>query len=463
MDTQSQIRTNTSLSSLKRTVQQFLAQHPDLQSIDLMLHDLSGTPRGKRLDISQLLKVAEEGVCLPASIFALDICGETVEETGLGFEQGDGDRICQLLPHSLSLIPWQEPGCAQGLMTMVERDGQTPFFADPRQVLSQLLQRQADLGIQWCVALELEFYLTDRESDENGLPQPPIAPQSQQRMSQTQVYSLDDLDDYKAFLDDVIAACQIQQVPAENMVAEYAPGQFEVNLHHQTDVLLACDQALLLKRIIKSVARQHGFGATFMAKPYSDYAGNGCHVHISALDAEGQNLFASEPLLLKQAIAGLLAHLPDTMAILAPNANSYRRFQPDMFVPMKPCWGWDNRTVAVRIPAGSEENTRIEHRVAGADANPYLLCAALLASIESGIRQDLMPPDPVSGNAAELPGELLPNTWSQALQLFSESELLSQALGKDFCQVYAATKLAEMQRFDAQVSPLEYQWYQQLV
>lgn len=450
----------TSASHREQLVQEFLRDNPQVQSVDLILHDLNGSVRGKRIEVSQLIKAATDGICLPASVFALDICGETVEDTGLGLSQGDGDRLCLLLPDSLSVIPWQDYHCAQGLMTMVEKDGVTPFFADPRQVLARVLEQISDQPFQYCVALELEFYLMDVERDENGQPQPPIAPFSQQRMSQTQVYSLDELDEYRLFLDDILLACREQNIPAENIIAEYAPGQFEVNLHYQHDILLACDQALLLKRLIKSVARKHGFGATFMAKPYSDYAGNGCHVHLSMFDEQGQNVFANDPLRLRHALAGLLKCMPETMAILAPNANSYRRFQPDMFVPMNACWGWDNRTVALRIPASDKANTRIEHRVAGADVNPYLICAVMLASIAEGVCQKWLPSEPVRGNASTNQGELLPSHWSEALALFNQGEMMNRYLGSSFCRVYQRVKHSEMKRFESHVSPLEFQWYQ---
>ncbi|CAG8999294.1 MAG: Gamma-glutamylputrescine synthetase PuuA [Candidatus Celerinatantimonas neptuna] len=460
---QLQDQSEASVSYREQLVKQFLLDNPQVQSIDLILHDLNGAVRGKRVEVNQLMKVAKDGICLPASVFALDICGETVEETGLGFSQGDGDRICQILPSSLCLVPWQGCHCAQGLLTMVEKDGVTPFFADPRQVLFRVLGQLSDQPFHYCVALELEFYLVDIEADETGHPRPPIAPFSQKRMTQTQVYSLDELDEYRPFLDDVLQACREQQIPAENMIAEYAPGQFEVNLHYQHDVLLACDQALLLKRVIKSVARKHGYGATFMAKPYSEYAGSGCHVHVSLLDDNGQNVFVNEPARLQHALAGLLKCMPEMMAIIAPNANSYRRFRPDMFVPLRACWGWDNRTVALRIPASNKANTRIEHRVGGADVNPYLICAAILASMSEGLTQKWLPAEPVSGDASLCQDELLPLNWRDALMSFSQSQISRKYFGSSFCQVYQSVKQSEMQRFESHVSPLEFQWYQQIV
>ncbi|WP_221075654.1 glutamine synthetase family protein [Agarivorans aestuarii] len=445
--------------SMLQQVDDFLAAHPQLESVDLMLSDMNGVIRGKRIEAASLAKIAQEGMCLPASVFALDICGDTVEQTGLGFEQGDGDRICHLLPNSLSMIPWKK-NAAQALLTMHEVDG-SAFFADPRQLLSKVLQGLHQQNLFPCVAIEWEFYLLDARS-ENRQPQAPLLPKSQQRMQQTQVYSLDELDEFDEFIRDIQDYCHTQNIPSDNVIAEYAPGQFEVTLQHQHDPLLACDQAILLKRAIKAVAKQHGYLATFMAKPYAEHSGNGCHVHISMLDKQGHNLFSTEQSLLEYALAGLLDTMPQAIALLAPNANSYRRFQPDMFVPLQANWGWDNRTVALRIPSGSTENTRIEHRVAGADCNPYIVMSALLVGISYGIEQQRDCPKAVSGDASKVPAPALPCSWQQALAEFEHSTLWS-LLGADFSHVYHANKLNEWQRFEAQVTPLEQQWYQQMV
>jgi glutamine synthetase len=180
------------------------------------------------------------------------------------------------------------------------------------------------------------------------------------------------------------------------------------------------------------------------------------------LDQHGKNRFSNDQQLLEFALAGLLDTMPQAIALLAPNANSYRRFQPDMFVPLQANWGWDNRTVALRIPSGSKANRRIEHRVSGADCNPYIVMAALFAGIEYGISQQLVCPPPIAGDASKVPAPALPSSWEQALETFSQSTLWS-LLGDDFSHVYYANKLNELQRFEAQVTPLEQQWYQQMV
>jgi glutamine synthetase len=445
--------------------EEFLARHPHIDSIDLLISDLNGVMRGKRIPRGKLAQVCQSGVNLPASVFALDINGHTIEATGLGLAIGDSDRVCRPLAGSLMPSPWLRGGRqAQLLMTMVEPD-ETPFFADPRQVLTRQLKRLRERGLTPVAAVEMEFYLLDRERTPQGLIQPPCSPRSGERATQSQLYSIGELDEYADFLDDVQRAAGQQGLPLDTTLKECAPGQFEITLSHCNDVLKACDSAVLLKRLIKGVALNHGFEATFMAKPYGLEAGNGTHVHLSLLDDSGRNVFAAEsgdPLgseTLHRAIAGLLELMPASMAICAPNLNSFRRFQPGLYVPMTPTWGFDNRSVALRIPSGDNAARRIEHRVAGADVNPYLLLAVLLAGIEHGIEKRLAPPAPVQGNAYEQFEPTLTNSWHEALGLLEASEPLKAALGEAFLHVFLANRRAERDLAMQTVSRLEYGWY----
>lgn len=443
----------------------FLEQHPDIDSVDLLISDLNGVMRGKRLPGSNLAKAYEQGIHLPASVFALDINGNTIEETGLGLSSGDGDRVCHPIPGTLAPSPWLREGRqAQLLMTMSELDG-SPFFADPRQVLSRVLARFQHAGLTPVVAVEMEFYLVDRARDALGMVQPPLSPGSGERATQSQLYSISELDEYADFLEAIQHAADIQGLPLDTALKECAPGQFEINLVHCANALTACDSAVLLKRMIKGVALRHGFEATFMAKPYGQEAGNGTHVHISLLDPAGDNVFAApdgEALgtpRLRHAVAGLLATMPASMAICAPNLNSYRRFQPGLYVPMTPTWGYDNRSVALRVPAGPNTARRIEHRVAGADANPYLLVATLLAGIEHGLDHRLEPPPPITGNAYAQVSPSLTNSWQRALDLLEGSAVLDAALGHDFLAVFLANRRAERDAAMQVVNKLEYDWY----
>ena len=441
----------------------FLKRFSDLKGIDLLIADLNGVLRGKRIQSSALAKVFQEGIYLPASVFAGNITGATVEETGLGMAQGDSDRVCHPIPGTLSKSPWYNKSMAQVLMTMYEANGK-PFFADPRQVLKRIFDQFQELGFTLVVAVELEFYLLDTRRDRQKNPQPPISPVTGKRDKNTQVYSVDDLDDYGAFLDQVAKGAESQGIPADTALAEYAPGQFEINLKHEPDPLSACDNAVLLKRLIKGVAREMGMIATFMAKPYAQQAGSGTHIHISLLNKNKENIFSdpqnetgSKNLL--HAIGGLSKTMKESMAIFCPNANSYRRFQPDLYVPMAPTWGIDNRTVAIRIPTGPEKAKRIEHRVSGADANPYLVVASILAGIHYGMTHKIEPPKISTGDAIAKHKPSLPMTWVESLDAFLKSKILKEYFGKEFCHVYYQTKYKEMQIFDSHVTPLELDWY----
>jgi glutamine synthetase len=247
------------------------------------------------------------------------------------------------------------------------------------------------------------------------------------------------------------------------VLAEYGPGQFEVNLHHVDDVLLACDHAIRLKRLVKGVALQHGMEATFMPKPYRDHAGSGAHLHVSLVDADGRNIFAADDPAgspaLAHAIGGLAATINDAMAVCAPTANSYRRFQSEAYVPLNPTWSINNRGVAFRVPHGPPESRRVEHRVAGADANPYLLAAMVLAGMHLGLTSKLDPGPVFAGNAYRDAEPTIPLSWPEALTAFERSSFVREYLGEKFSRLYAQTRRGELQDFRSYVSQLEYSWY----
>ncbi|MBF0278267.1 MAG: glutamine synthetase [SAR324 cluster bacterium] len=451
-----------------REAKNFLVQFPEIENIDLLIPDTNGIFRGKRIGRQDLVKVYQEGVYFPGSTFALDITGHTVEASGLSFDIGDADQLCRPIPGTLQSVPWKDPLSGQVLLTMYQQEEEL-FFASARNVLHRVLDRFSDLKLTPVVAVEMEFYLLERRLEQDEPPQPPLSPVTGIRESATQVYSMENLDDYQEFLLEVSQVSNIQNIPVNAAIAEYAPGQFEVNLHHQPDPLGACDHAMLLKRIIKGVARKHEMDATFMAKPYMECSGNGTHIHLSLLDEEGNNVFKGEERheinempkneFLQHAVGGLLETMNEGMAIFAPNANSFKRFQNNNYVPMCPNWGWNNRTTAIRIPSGPPNATRIEHRVAGADSNPYLLLAALLAGIDYGIRHCVKPYNFVVGNGYEQHESSLPDNWKEALESLKNGKILPDYLGEQYCKMYLACKTEEMQAFQQHISRLEYQWY----
>ncbi|WP_396586977.1 glutamine synthetase family protein [Bermanella sp. R86510] len=438
----------------------FLKQHPNVETVELLVADVAGVLRGKRVEKSLLGKVFESGFYLPGSIMSLDATGTTVEEAGLGAKVGDKDRLCKPLIDTLTIVPWHENGDrAQVLCTMHEDDG-TPFFADPRQVLSRAVERFDQLGFTPGIALELEFYLIDPERDVNGHIQPPLIPGTSRRMTSCQVYSIDELDDYDFFIRDVVEMAAKQNIPADTVIAEYAPGQFEVNLNYGNDIMAAADNAVLLKRIIHSVAKKHGMIASFMAKPYIENSGNGLHIHLSLLDKAGNNIFAQDDPTqnpyMRHAVAGLLDMADSTQAFLFPNINSYRRLDPGAYAPTSKTWGNDNRTVAIRIPSGGQSATRLEHRISGADANPYLAVTVILAGVVEGITEEMEPPKAVVGDAYEQEHEHISDNQRDALRAMEHDERVKHWFGADFIRVYSICKWQEIQLFERQITPLEY-------
>lgn len=438
-----------------------LQQIAGCEMVDLLLPDMNGLLRGKRITRDALEKVYANGVCLPMSLIATDITGNTVEETGLGYDIGDEDRICRPVPGTLKIIPWQKKPMAQVLLGMEDGQGQM-FEANPREVLKRVLDRFSAKGLTPVVAVELEFYLLDKELHADGRPKTSINPATGERNKTTQVYYMEDLNDYQSFTDAVTDACRAQHIPADTAVAEYAPGQFEINLKHRKDALLACDDSIMLKRVIKEIAAQQNFLASFMAKPFVDQAGSGMHIHVSVLDKNGKNIFSGTPEkpaeAMKHAIGGMQRTSKDCMLMFAPHANSYRRFVLNAFVPLNDCWGFNNRTVAMRIPHSDPDNMRIEHRIAGADANPYLVTAAVLAGILYGMENQFDPGPAIVGNAYEQT-EARTLFWRDTIHDFMSSDFILNTFGEKFRHIFGQQKQKEMRSFYTEVTTLEYDWY----
>lgn len=440
----------------------FLAAHPEVRSIELMLIDANGVPRGKLLHRDELLAIYEEGRPLPSSILALTLQGEDVEATGLVWEVADVDCWTYPLPGSLTLQPWRSTPTGQVQVSMHPTQGLPATPADPRHALVRVIERlQAD-GFQPVMAVELEFYLLDRTRDAQGRPQPALQ-MNGVRPGSPQVYGVYELEQLQPFLDDLYAACEVQGLPVRTAISEYAPGQLELTLLHRLDALQAIDEGIRYKRLVKGVANRHGLQACFMAKPFGDQAGSGLHLHVSLADAEGHNLYASEDPqgtpLLRHSIGGMQHRMLDALAIFCPNANSYRRFQANSYAPLAKSWGVNNRSVSLRVPGGPASSRHIEHRICGADANPYLAAAAILAAIHEGIRDRRDPGPAIVGNGYEQATDFLPTDWLTALQALERSSWIREALGERFIEVYLAIKRAEYRQFMAEVGEQDWRWY----
>ena len=441
----------------------FLDQHPDVEAIQVVITDPSGVARGKTIARQELESLYGNGRNVAGSILGLDMRGEDVEETGLVWSSGDADKQCWPVPGTLKVAPWLARPTGQLLMTMFDEDG-APAKADPRHALARVVNRLVADGLQPVVAVELEFYLV--EPDGAGV-RPATGLVSGEPSVRHDAYGLGKLDEMSPLFDDIYRAARAQGLPVRTLMSEYAPGQFEVTLEHRPDALVAADDAIQWKRLVRGVAARHGRVATFMAKPFAGIAGSGMHVHVSLAGADGGNLFASaDPAgtpLLRHAIGGMQASMAESMAVFAPNANSYRRFRRQSYAPIAATWGVNNRSVGFRIPSGPPASRHVEHRICGADANPYLAVATVLAGMHHGIVNRIDPGAPVTGNGYELPTDpTLPLNWHAALDRCEASALLNEYLGADFVRVFMAVKRAECERFNSEPTELDYAWYLRL-
>jgi glutamine synthetase len=293
--------------------------------------------------------------------------------------------------------------------------------------------------------MELEFFLID---DSGKTLQVPPSPRSGKRRKAAEALSIRALDAFDRFFTDLYDAAEAMDIPADTAISETGLGQFEINLMHQDDALRAADDAWFFKMLVKGLARRHGFAASFMAKPYPEYSGNGLHTHFSLLDGSGRNVFDNGgpegTAMLRHAVAGCLAAAHDSTLVFAPHANSYDRLVPGAHAPVSICWGYENRTVALRVPSGNPAARRVEHRIAGGDVNPYLMLATILGAALQGIIARVEPPPPISGNAYarnDLPQ--VPTSWDGAIDAFERSTLLPAILSPDLIRNFVMTKRHE--------------------
>ncbi|SMR81443.1 glutamate--putrescine ligase [Aliiroseovarius halocynthiae] len=434
----------------------FCKTHGRPDRVELMLCDANAVLRGKWLPGDDEKKLTEGAVRLPLSTYAPNIMGEEVEATGLGIIVGDPDGRIVPVPGSLKPVPWAKGKVAQVQVEMIDPDTGEISDLSSRQQLARMVDKLHAAGLHPVLATELEFYLFKPRTDQDTAPTPP------DRSPDAQNYDLEVLERTQDILDDILNAADAQGLATDTLIAEYGPGQFEINFHHTDDVMWAADTALLFKRLVRGVARSHGMEATFMAKPYADFPGNGMHVHASVVDPDGKNVFddgtdgPSEAL--KHAVGGTLETMRDLQAIFAPHLNSYRRFKPMSFAPSAPDWGFDNRAAGVRLPETKGPAARLEHRIAGADVNPYLAITAILGGMLHGLETKPALPLPLDDAGAE-PAVRLSADWFQTVERFAASDMAVEIFGQRFVDVYAAMRRDEIAQLTHEITHIEYRTY----
>jgi glutamine synthetase len=432
----------------------WLRKHPQVRTIRVAAADLNGQARGKRVPARFADKVVTDGTRFPMSVLNLDIWGEDIEDSPLLFESGDADGILKPTERGFMPMPWLEAPTALLPIWMFHEDGR-PYEGDPRHALRAVVDRYKARGLTPVVAMELEFFLID---DSGKTLQVPPSPRSGKRRKASEILSIRALDAFDTFFTDLYDACEEMDIPADTAISEMGLGQFEINMMHQDDPLRAADDAWLFKMLVKGLARRHGFAASFMAKPYPEYSGNGLHTHFSVIDSEGRNVFSNGGPegsdMLRHAVAGCLWAMHDSTLLFAPHANSYERLIPEAHAPNAVCWAYENRTSAIRIPSGSPSARRIEHRTAGGDVNPYLMLAAILGAALIGIEEQMEPPPPITGNAYALDLPLIPDTWEEAVKVFEKSPKMARIFPRELINNLALTKRQEV-HYMAELSPAE--------
>ncbi len=421
-----------------------------IDTVVVAFTDMQGRLMGKRLHAEFFVEeaIAERGVEACDYLLALDMEMDPVPGYALtNWETGYGDFVLRPDLATLRRIPWLE-GTALVLCDLHSHDGE-PIRPSPRQVLKGQVERARGLGFEPMFGSELEFYLfkeTYAEAHAKGYSGlTPSVPYILDYHVLATTYD-------EPFIRQIRNGMQAAGIPVENSKGEAWPGQHEINFRF-TDAVAMADNHTIYKNGAKEIAHLNGLSLTFMAKPHHEWIGSSCHVH-SSLWRDGRNAFADESPEFKHYLAGQIALLGKLAVFLAPTVNSYKRFAAESWAPTTLAWGHDNRTCGFRI-VGHGGSVRTETRIAGADANPYLAFAALLAAGLHGIENELELPPPLEGNAYESDAERFPHTLRDAIAAFEGSTTAREALGDDVVDHYVTYARTEQRLFDAVVTDYE--------
>ena len=425
-----------------------------IEEIECLVPDQGGVARGKIMPVSKFLK--SPVMNLPLSIFYQCITGEYPAYEGLvDSVEADTDMFMQPDWSTLSAVPWAMDPTAQVIHDAVTRDGR-PVEQAPRQVLRRIRELYRKKGWQPVVAPEIEFYLTAPNPDPD---KPLTAPVGANGRAETvqHPYDMVALEEFEPVIRRVYDYAAAAGLSLDTLIHESGTAQLEINLLHG-DALPLADQVLLFKRLTRQAAQQCGMHATFMAKPIAAQAGSSMHLHMSIVDERGEPLFAGmdgeDSAMFSHFIGGLQKYVPEIMPLFAPNVNSYRRIRPNHSAPANIEWSHDNRSCGLRVPMGGRTARRIENRLPGADANPYLAMAGSLIAGYLGIEEKLARSPEAFGNAYRSQSTL-PKTMEEALDRFAACEPVRALLGEDFFQTYLRVKSVELDLFQSVVTSWE--------
>ncbi|MGQ3165997.1 MAG: glutamine synthetase family protein [Hydrogenophaga sp.] len=422
-----------------------------VRDVECLFADVTGYPRGKLMPAASFAAGGELRIC--QAIPMQCVTGEYSYDPIFP----DSDPDVRLVPDlgTLKLAPWASVPRYMAVHDCVELDGSLCEFA-PRSVLKNVVARYTALGLTPVVAPEIEFYLTAAMTDPAQPLTPPLGRGGRPEVGQS-AFSLNALNELAPFWDAFHAAIDALGIRADTWLHEVGPSQYEINLLHGDPVAVA-DQAFLFKTAAREIALQHGLNAVFMAKPLAGEAGSSMHLHQSVVDAQGRNIFSqadgTESEAFLHYIGGLQAYTPDLTLIYAPTVNSYRRYVTGSQAPINVEWGRDNRTAGLRVPVSAPVARRVENRLAGADANPYLAIAATLAAGLAGMQERRAPGEPVQDNGYDLP-RALPRTFSTAHEQMAQSGHAARLLGERFVRAYLAVKGLEHDHFLNEISAWE--------
>ena len=427
-------------------------QEHGITEVECILPDITGVARGKIIPKDKF--ISEPEMRLPEAVLLQTVTGEYPETPLL--DETDSDMELKPDFSTLRSVPWAQDPTASLIFDCYTADG-LPVETAPRNVLKRALKLFENMGLKPILAPEIEFYLISPNPDPDIPLCPPIGRTGRSEFGRRS-YAVDAVNEFDPLFEEIYDYCYEQNLEVDTLIHEIGAAQMEINFLHG-DALDLADQVFLFKRTVREAAFHHKMYATFMAKPMENEPGSAMHLHQSLIHIDtGKNAFSLEDgspsELFFYFIGGLQKYLPLTMPFFAPYVNSFRRLTRYTAAPTNVEWGYDNRTVGLRVPRSAPKNRRIENRLAGVDVNPYLAIACSIACGYLGIKEKLQPKSPMSSNAYTLPYQF-PTTLEESIERLRQCESFREILGNRFIDMYIAVKEQEVSEYFRVISPWE--------